>query len=26
MWLPVYGKMQFAGVTLGANSTQPVLY
>jgi hypothetical protein len=26
MWVPMYGKMQFAGVTLGANSTQPVLY
>jgi Flp pilus assembly protein TadG len=26
MWVPIYGKMQFAGVTLGANSTQPVLY
>jgi hypothetical protein len=26
MWVPHYGKMQFAGVTLGANSTQPVLY
>jgi hypothetical protein len=26
MWVPAYGKMQFAGLTLGANSTQPVLY
>jgi hypothetical protein len=26
MWIPQYGKMHFAGVTLGANSTQPVLY
>lgn len=26
MWLPVGGKMQFAGITLGANSTQPVIY
>lgn len=26
LWVPKYGKTQFAGVTLGANSTQPVLY
>jgi Flp pilus assembly protein TadG len=26
MWAPKAGKMQFGTVTLGANSTQPVLY
>jgi Flp pilus assembly protein TadG len=26
MWVPTNGKIQFAAVTLGASSTQPVLY
>jgi Flp pilus assembly protein TadG len=26
MWVPTNGKVQFGTVTLGANSTQPVLY
>jgi Flp pilus assembly protein TadG len=26
MWVPAYGQWQFSAVTLGASSTQPVLY